>query len=389
MRMNQTPAHTGTAHWGCPRDLLVAAGHGPGKPRCAGTPLGFWERPRAHGHRALSPPQVTLVGLSGTSWAIGVPGGPQGLVKSQGSLGLSQGLGVLTGLCDVPRMSGVPRSRLSSRASLRAMPGLGGGPHQPHARPGLPPTSPLGRGPQTFPPGPSQRPAAPARPPAAPVVPGAERGGVAAAEAGGGGGDGAAEPRAAAGGDAGIRRAAMAQGAGPALRLLLVLLQLLVLPAGHGNSTGSGESGWLGEGSAVRCPLGCPRDESSRAGLGRRRRRRGERPPLPGDPAVVVLPSALLCSPGTTGGARGRPQPRRWHRGRRVSPRLPGRGEKAKFVRRHQSGCPRHAGAHRGGSGLCVGPLARRRLGVCGVGTGMGTGTGAQLTEVAPGPWKP
>lgn len=77
---------------------------------------------------------------------------------------------------------------------------------------------------------------------------GAERGGEAAAEAGGGGGgDGAAEPRAAAGGDAGIRRAAMAQGAGPGLRLLPVLLQLLGLPAAHGNSTGSGESGWLGD----------------------------------------------------------------------------------------------------------------------------------------------
>lgn len=158
MRMNQTPARTGAAHWGCPRDVLVATGHGPGKPRCAGTPLGFWEGPRAHGHRALSPPQVTLLGLSGTSWAIGVPGGPQGLVKSQGSLGLSQGLGVLTGLCDVPRMSAVPRSPLSSRASLRAVPGLGGGPHQPHARPGLPPNSPLGRGPQTFPPAPPRDP---------------------------------------------------------------------------------------------------------------------------------------------------------------------------------------------------------------------------------------
>lgn len=30
--------------------------------------------------------------------------------------------------------------------------------------------------------------------------------------------------------------------------------------------------------------------------------RRGGRPPLPGDPAVVVCPSALLCPPGTTGG---------------------------------------------------------------------------------------
>lgn len=36
-------------------------------------------------------------------------------------------------------------------------------------------------------------------------------------------------------------------------------------------------------------------------GLGRRRRR-GGRPPLPGDPAVVVRPSALLCPPGTSGG---------------------------------------------------------------------------------------
>lgn len=36
-------------HRDCPRDLLVATGHAPGKPGCAGTPLGFWERHTATG----------------------------------------------------------------------------------------------------------------------------------------------------------------------------------------------------------------------------------------------------------------------------------------------------------------------------------------------------
>lgn len=75
-----------------------------------------------------------------------------------------------------------------------------------------------------------------------------------------------------------------------------------------------------------------------------------------------------FCSALSPRDHRGCPQPRGCHR---VC------GEKAKFVRRHQGEkCCRVPGAHRGGPRVCVGPLARRRLGVCGVGTGMGTGTG-------------
>lgn len=44
----------------------------------------------------------------------------------------------------------------------------------------------------------------------------------------------------------------MARGAGPALRLLLPLLQLLALPAGRGNRTGAGKCGLRGPAGAVR-----------------------------------------------------------------------------------------------------------------------------------------
>lgn len=246
MRMNQTPAHTGTV------------------PETSWWPRGM---------------PLASLDVLGLLWDFGSGTRPQGSEPIPGhslralrDLSGYRGARGTSGPCEVSGLPGViPRSRGADRALRRpqdeccpqvpaSTPGMPqdparpwGGPHEPHAHPGLPRSSLLSRGSQRLPPSPSRSPAAPGRPPAAPVVAGAERGGEAAAEAGGGGGDGAAEPRAAAGGDAGIRRAAMAQGAGPGLRLLPVLLQLpgllqlLGLPAAHGNSTGSGESGWLGD----------------------------------------------------------------------------------------------------------------------------------------------
>lgn len=185
--------------------------------------------------RGCEPVPRHYPGVSGAGRVPGASG-------SVGSPGLPAGPAVLSGLHDSHRTRGSSRG-----PSPRIGPSpRRGPPPAPRFVPALPQRSlTAGEPPQPRLSCGRQRP---------PAVPGAERGGAAAAEAGGGGGGGGGDGAAgrAAGGDAGIARAAMARGAGPALRLLLPLLQLLALPAGRGNRTGAGKCGLRGPAGAVR-----------------------------------------------------------------------------------------------------------------------------------------